>query len=162
MRPFSDNEFTLVTQCPAAEWQETLRLLRLLGRLTRKIPLKADDRSFSYDFPNKMMSRIYVTGTVEPYEAPYTGCRITVRVSEGALSNIANIIGFFVLNPFLIMVTLLEAEFGFFAFFVFLEALAMWHWFCNVVPAMKRTQELIGEIFHATPEAPQPVMRDEA
>lgn len=168
MKLFFDHEFTLVTQKSLAECTEMLKQIGLYAELMgckvkkKKSADAADDgRRFAYKYRG-FFTPLKVTGNIEPYEQPYTGCRIPVCVSEGTDNTVVNLFVFYVIMPLLFMGAVLEGEYGFATFLVVLAGTVLIKWLLIDVPAKKRAQDLLAQIFHATVEPVKKERHDEA
>lgn len=161
MKLFSDHEFTLVTKKSLADCAETLRQITLYAELTgSKVKKKKrddgtqDDRSFAYKY-HSLFVQLHVAGTVEPYEQPYTGCRIPVSVTEGADTVVMNMFIFYVVLPLWLLGSVLEQEYGMATVLLAIIFGMLSKAVLADMKAKKKVQDLLARIFDATVELPK-------
>jgi hypothetical protein len=165
MKLFTDFEFTLVTQRSFAECAETVRQIGLYsellgGKVKNKDAGAGDGRHFAYKY-RKALTILSVTGTLIPYEQPYSGCRVEVCMSEGTSNNAVNRFVFYVILPLFFMLCVFQQEYEIATGTAGIAAFVIAKWLYLDRPNCLRTQELLVQLFHAAVEQPRTEHRED-
>lgn len=168
MKPFLDHEFRLVTQKSLPECLEMVRQIGLYAEMmgTKAKKKKTEDgaedpRSFAYKY-SRWFTQLSVFGTIEPYEQPYTGCRVPVFVTEGKDATIMKMFVMYLVMPLWFLGAMLEQDYDVatglmvFAFLMFAKEVL-----CDM-KAKKIAQDLLAQIFQATVEPPKKEIHEDA